>query len=300
MNLEDCIKAVADLGADGVEILGEQMLPNYPWPDDEFFDKWFYMMDKYKTTPTCYDAFIDWKMYKYRCLTDDECADIMRRDMKLASKLGFKILRAIAITPLSVIEKCLPYAEELDLKLGVEIHSPLRIGDDWYNEKLEFIQKKNTKYFGFVPDMGIFVKSIPFHVKANSIERGGTQKIIEYINEAYENQADKQKTLDEIIKMGGNEVDQDYVNQAFHYTNCGNPEILLKVLPYTSHIHAKFYKMDENSVDSSIPYEEIVKVLVDGGYEGYLSSEYEGQEYGILDSVEQVRRQHNLFKRIIV
>ncbi len=44
-------------------------------------------------------------------------------------------------------------------------------------------------------------------------------------------------------------------------------------------------------------------VLVEGGYNGYLSSEYEGQRqiedaYEV-DSVEQVRRQHSMFKRLL-
>jgi hypothetical protein len=44
-------------------------------------------------------------------------------------------------------------------------------------------------------------------------------------------------------------------------------------------------------------------VLVDGGFDGYLSSEYEGnrhiQDAFPVDSVEQVRRQHALFARLL-
>ncbi len=44
-------------------------------------------------------------------------------------------------------------------------------------------------------------------------------------------------------------------------------------------------------------------VLVEGGYDGYLSSEYEGnrhiQDAYPVDSVEQVRRQHVMFERLL-
>ena len=53
----------------------------------------------------------------------------------------------------------------------------------------------------------------------------------------------------------------------------------------------------------SIPYEEVVPVLIEGGYTGYLSSEYEGnrhiQDAIEVDSAEQVRRQHVMFKKML-
>ena len=44
-------------------------------------------------------------------------------------------------------------------------------------------------------------------------------------------------------------------------------------------------------------------MLVEGGFDGYLSSEYEGnrhiQDAFAVDSVEQVRRQHAMFARLL-
>ena len=61
--------------------------------------------------------------------------------------------------------------------------------------------------------------------------------------------------------------------------------------------------MTEDEVEYSIPYDEIVPVLIEGGFDGYLSSEYEGnrhiQDAFPVDSVEQVRRQHAMFARLL-
>ena len=69
------------------------------------------------------------------------------------------------------------------------------------------------------------------------------------------------------------------------------------------HIQAKFYEMTGGGSEYSIPYDEIVPVLVQGGFDGYLSSEYEGnrhiQDAFPVDSVEQVRRQHEMFARLL-
>ena len=82
-----------------------------------------------------------------------------------------------------------------------------------------------------------------------------------------------------------------------------NPRDWAEVLPQVRHIHAKFYGMLPEYTEYSIPYEEIIPVLIEGGYQGYLSSEYEGnrhiQDVFEVDSVEQVRRQQEMFKRLL-
>jgi len=62
------------------------------------------------------------------------------------------------------------------------------------------------------------------------------------------------------------------------YTPGGQDVQKLKPLvPYSHHIHAKFYEMTEDYEEYSVPYDQIVKVLIEGGYDGYLASEWEGQ-----------------------
>jgi hypothetical protein len=61
--------------------------------------------------------------------------------------------------------------------------------------------------------------------------------------------------------------------------------------------------MTEDLVEYSIPYDKVVAVLDEGGYEGYICSEYEGNRW-IEDAepvqcVEQVRRQQEMLKRLI-
>jgi hypothetical protein len=74
-------------------------------------------------------------------------------------------------------------------------------------------------------------------------------------------------------------------------------------MPHFVHIHAKFYEMLPDYTEYSIAYDEVVPVLIEGGYNGYLSSEYEGnrhiQDIHEVDSVEQVRREQEMFKRLL-
>ena len=82
-----------------------------------------------------------------------------------------------------------------------------------------------------------------------------------------------------------------------------NPRRLLEFMPYIFHVHGKFYEMLDDYTEYSIPYDEVVSVLNEGGYSGYISSEFEGnrhiQDAFEVDSVEQVRRQQVMLKNLI-
>jgi sugar phosphate isomerase/epimerase len=82
-----------------------------------------------------------------------------------------------------------------------------------------------------------------------------------------------------------------------------DPRTMLEYLPYTAHIHGKFYEMLPDGTEYSIPYDEIIPVLIEGGYNGYIDSEYEGnrwiQDVFEVDSTEQLRRHHAMLKRLL-
>ena len=102
--------------------------------------------------------------------------------------------------------------------------------------------------------------------------------------------------------MGGNPVDIGFAEASRHNVY-SQPKRLLEFMPYIFHIHAKFYDMVDDEHEYSIPYDKIVPVLIQGGFNGYLSSEYEGnrhiQDAYEVDSLEQVRRQHAMFRRLL-
>ena len=84
------------------------------------------------------------------------------------------------------------------------------------------------------------------------------------------------------------------------------------IVPYIVSIHGKFYEMTEipgrteEYEDVAIDYKNPIYWLKQGGYEGYINSEYEGQRHqqdqGIekmANEVEEVRRHHEMLARYI-
>lgn len=302
MNLEDCIAAVSAMGATGVEIIPEQMINEYPNLSDEFLEKWFGWMKKYSTTPTCMDAFLESLLFKNRILSDGEQLDLMERDLKVASQLGCFCIRSLVLTPVRIIERSLPLAEKYNVKIGLEIHAPLNLDSPWFEPYQQIIDKYGDQWFGIIPDMGVFEKT-PSRIHRERMVRDGAQeKVTQYITGAFLAQESRAAIEKEMDKMGANDMDRRWLTYCYRslYTN---PEVLRKYKNNIFHVHAKFYDMLPDDTDDCLDYDNVVRILKEIGYEGYLSSEYEGnrtiQDAFPVDSVKQVSRQHRMFQRML-
>lgn len=302
MSLEDCIAASAKLGAFGIESIAEQMMPGFPKLSDAFYEQWHGWMDKYGTTPTCHDMFLDVKKYKGRLFTEDEMLESVIRDLKHANRLGCTVMRCIVTTPPEIMAKAAPYAEQYNVRMGLEIHAPFNFDHPWIRQHLETYYRVKSPYLGIIPDMGIFEKRFPRVRSDRYIRRGAHPHIVQYIGDAYAEHGDLSGLIEDVRKMGANELDISMANDISHMTYV-DPRRLLEYMPIIFHVHAKFYEMLDDYTEYSIPYHEVIAVLQQGGYTGYLSSEYEGnrhiQDVFEVDSVEQVRRQQVMFQRLL-
>src|SRR6266403_182338 len=302
LTLEQCIAEAAAIGAFGIETLAEQMMPGFPRLSDAFYEQWHQWMARYNARPVCHDMFLDTKRYKGRLLSEQECIDSIVRDLKHAARLGCKVMRMLVFVSPELLEKCLPYAEQYDVKMGIEVHAPWHFDHPWIMRHVEMIQRTGTRHAGFVPDMGIFTKRLPRVLRDRALRNGATPKILDYVSQAYENGVLSEYIVAETRNMGGNAVDMGYAEASRHNVY-SQPKRLLEFMPSIFHIHAKFYEMLEDGTEYSIPYDKIVPVLIQGGFDGYLSSEDEGnrhiQDAFPVDSIEQVRRQHAMFRRLL-
>jgi len=308
MTLEDCVAEVACMGAEGVELVAEEMVPDYPNPPDRWVEHWHGLMEKYHTKPACMDTFVDVFWGGRRNMSTQEAVDTLVAQMKLANRLGFKVMRPttgpVEDTAPAMIEKALPYAEKYDVRICPEVHAPISLTGKFIENYLEIIERTKTKHLGFNPDMGIFVKRLPRVFLDHFVRQGAQPEVVRYIATAFQDNATLDQRLAAVRKMGGNAVDQQLAFAAQGYGPVTNqPKDLLPILPYSYNIHGKFYEMTDDLEEYSIPYAEIFPVLVEGGYSGCVNSEYEGQrntqDIIATDSCEQVRRHHVMMKRLM-
>lgn len=326
LDLEGCIREAAKAGATGIELLPEQMMDSFPVVTEEFKEKWFGWMKKYGTEPTCYDAFLENHIYDNRTCTLGEQVKMMERDLKNASELGFKTIRTLVSTPMDVIEGSLEAAAKHNVKICLEVHSPFSLNSGWADGYLEMIHRTGTNHFGFMPDFGIFCKHIPKPLREQALRKGAQEECIKIVDEAFYNRVTKGFTkikydlnlgrayqeyitvngkhqlMEAIKNANGNSADFAYAGASFNYTWC-DPKDIIDNIQYIYHTHAKCYDLNENYEETSIPIKEVVDAYKKAGYQGFLSTEYEGNamlnDAFEVDSIEQVRRHQEALRRAI-
>lgn len=261
-NLEDCFEDVCDMGAHGIEILANTHIENYPYPTDEWVNHWWWLCRKYDIEPVEYGHWVDGRVMQNRELTVDETLEYLVRDMHLAHRLGFHIMRTkmtvkdSELAPISnwreVITKALPLAERLDMKLCPEIHSPSTLTSGFINEYVDFIKQTGTKNFGLNIDFSVF------RTTQNTNHPGETSEHSE-------------------------------------------PEDIIPLLPFVYCCHAKLFHMTDDFHETEIPYEHVLHILQEHNWDGYLLSEYEGSDkYDNGYEVGQtLRKQHIMMKNIL-
>ncbi|MDE2043321.1 MAG: xylose isomerase, partial [Alphaproteobacteria bacterium] len=155
--LEDQIREVSENlpGADGIEIVDEMSL-RYPDPGEEFVARWHGWMARYNTTPVTMDVSFDVLQFRDHVMSHAEVTERLEHDMGLAKRLGFANVRVISTCPFEVMIAALPRAEKLDIRLGKEVHQPMRLEGQQVQEIVNYAARTDTQHLGLVPDFGIF------------------------------------------------------------------------------------------------------------------------------------------------
>ena len=72
-----------------------------------------------------------------------------------------------------------------------------------------------------------------------------------------------------------------------------------EIMPHVVHVHGKFFDVRDGR-EPVVPFEELFRVLVENGYTGYVSSEYEGWHWNTeADAFEMVEAQQALSRQVL-
>ena len=138
-------------------------------------------------------------------------------------------------------------------------------------------------------------------------ERSGlTRAQTDFLRELWERGGQPNELFDEFADRARSEgAAPEAVNQVriiFSMFARNDPRRWLEIMPRVIHVHAKFYELEPDGTDASIPHEELVAVLAEGGYDRYVSSEWEGHAWVDADEeegFEMARRHQELYRRLL-
>jgi sugar phosphate isomerase/epimerase len=325
-DLEGCIAAVAGSGAEGFEIFPESMIPEWPYISDRFIDWFNGIKIRYNLECVCVDHFSDTRMWKNRNLTDDELFERSVLYIKAAAKLGASAIRLLHeehlgsvnffnrdyhLVNAEIAERLLPVCAEYNVMMALECHAPTTIDDPCHEPYLEAAERLGLPFVGLQADFSSYEYCVSSADIGMYTRRGGTAELLNFFRdsqrEAYFNGRpfiydDIEPTIE---KMKPNEVDRQFL--AFHTRRRSSMPASYDVLrDYASklvYIHGKFYDIDETGQVDNIDYPKVMQALVDGGYKGYICSEFEGNrrmnDAGWCDEVEYVRKHQELMRKCL-
>lgn len=312
MDLEAVIKYMKELNVEGIEILPDQMIPGAPTPSEETLAKWDDLMRRYPIGLACADVFLNTNMFKNRELTRRECISLINKEIIQAHRLGFKVIRLVSMVPAWILEPCLPTAEKYDVCMCIEIHGGLGFGVPKTEEYLAEMLRLDSPYIGIVPDSSLFCRRPPRVVSNYCMEVYGTNpELVKTAEEIYASGTDTFA----LTQANGGSMDprlmaqvKDPAKDMFYASNLDGYEnkplsIMDPYVKYIKHFHFKFYEMTEEGTEYSIDYREVLQYLHDHGYNGYVSSEYEGNRWVLPDhpipEMEQVAAHQKLIQKLI-
>lgn len=287
-SFDDMMQLASVLGG-GVEIVGPAHHRCFPNVSDEFERVFKSAVERYELTPTCYGTYADPFMLPNRDLNADELADYTLLQLKGAVKLGFPIAR-LQYFAAPIVERVLPFAERHQLKLGYELHTPLTIESEQTQALLAQIKRINSPCLGLIPDAGIFTRSVPKFIVDGARQHGVAEHLIAQALQLWQACTPLQEALATLKASGADARVFGILERMWGSFGHSEPSSLEQIRPFIIHVHGKFFSI-ENGDEPDVRYEEFIKALIDIGYQGWISSEYEGPDgdsYALVKAHQQM------------
>ena len=289
-DLESLIRKVAANGyGPGLEVIGFSSFRGFPDVDDAFAGWFRDLVGEVGLVPTSLAINADVGIRRDRLLTQDELIEYMRRQIEAAAKLGFPIARVqISLTPDSM-EALAPVAEKYGVTLALEVHADQYASHPRIQALRDRYEKVGSPLLGFTADWGATVSGFAPSALEAYRRRGASEELLTALvamwNGYYEagppaDQKEHGERFGAFMGLAAAHGRPDLgIDFAINGTGLFGPARVddwLEIMPWIRHVHGKFFGIDENGEEPSVPVRDLIALLVRNGYSGAVSSEYEG------------------------
>ena len=304
-DLDSMLARVGEMGiGPGVEIMASQTVRTYPRTDDAFVKQWLTLCDKYDFEPSAYGSNLDMGRNRAKEMTLDEEYDFVLMQLEAAAKMRFPVIK-IQSAGGSLLEKLLPIAERLNVKMGYEIHAPEGPNTPKIMAIRETYDKLDSPFLGFVPDFSSTMFSMGRTMLQAFRDKGLDEPAIAKVQEVWLKDTPVFERINEFVGyLEGRGLDPNMLGpfgrMAFNMNGHIAPEEWNDIMHQIVHVHAKFFDMNPDGQVDAIDYPKHVRILAEGGYDGYISSEWEGHAFadlGVMDPFVVVKQQQDLMKQ---
>lgn len=308
-NLEEMLALAGGLGVGpGIEIVGFQSIRTFPDVPDQFALRFRRLLDDAGLEPTCLGANVDIGRRRDRHMTDSETVEYLSAQIRAAAKLGFPVMRIQFGARPDALRAVAPVAESAGVRLGMEIHAPHSVDHPTVVALRELYEEIDSAYLGFIPDFGASARAIPVGAIRQQRELGTSDEIIDLITSAWtaahagklDPFVARRDLLEEMRERGAGPEATAFAWRALTLWGGQSPQRWTEIMPRVVHVHGKFFDIDENGDEPSVPYAELMRVFGEAGYDGTISSEWEGSAWAEPpDGFAMVREHQAMMRRYL-
>ncbi|MDQ4419280.1 sugar phosphate isomerase/epimerase [Sphingobium sp. DEHP117] len=301
----DLMREVARRGlGPNIEIIGFQNFKEFPDVSDDFAARFKDIVAETGLNPVSCAINSDRFLRPGQQPIDDaSLVEYHKRQLRSAKKMGFSLVRYQFALPVHLLPEVAPYAEELDIRMGVEVHAPMWAGHPAVQAYAEMYDKLDTPVLGWIPDFGGTASRIPESMLDAARRAGAAESLLDRLKLVWLEPGmshEKAGRLREwALAQGHAPAHIQAASLAFFILSNNDPLSWAQLVDRTIHIHGKFYGVDENLVEEAIDYAAILPLFRDGGFTGTIVSEWEGHAYDTRDAFEQVSRHQAMCRQIL-
>jgi len=307
MTVRDQLAYINSLDIHGVEIIGQTVIKQYPYPSEDFIAEWKDMCAEFDIQPVTVSVHMDVLRYRDHVNTVAECAEQLGQDLITAGKLGFLNVRVPSGVDVDIMFKALPYAEQAGVRLLREVHGPDKLYADFAMKVVDYVDRTGTKFFGINPDLSAFPRGYARRDAAQKIRFGMNPVVFEIIDKCFKENLYEEECIDLVEEAFG--VRHGYLPaDVKHVINWAGlspnrADMLRDLAKYCYSFHGKIQEMTENPdapggyEDLAFDYQTPISILKEVNWDGYINCEFEGQRWEqdlpdefLADEKEEVRR----------
>lgn len=303
-SFEDLMRETArrDIGP-GLEIVGFQSIRGFPEVSDAFADRFRQLVDELELIPTSLGINADQEIRRGQVMNEDEMVAYHEPQIRAAAKLGFPVARYQYGAGPEVIRRLVPLAERLGVRLGLEIHAPHHANHPEVLKYRDMYASLRSPFLGWIPDFSSTARTVPPSLLESFLARGIPQDLIDLAMHAWHDSGDIVSRMtrykESARKAGADEVHLNELSLIFPMFGKEDPRSWLELMPEVVHVHGKFYGFDADGNEEAIDYATILPLFRKSGYQGYISSEWEGHMYSNADAFEMIERHQALCRRVL-
>jgi sugar phosphate isomerase/epimerase len=310
-DLEGLIRKTAAEGfGPGLEIIGFSSFRGFPDLDEAYVDWFKGLVAEVDLVPTSLAINGVWALRPDRLMTQDELIAYMTRQIEAAARLGFPIARVqISLTPDSM-EALLPVAERYGVTLALEVHAHQHGRHELILALRDRFEQLGSPLLGFTADWGATVSGFAPSLLEAYRRRGASDELLQAVtdlwNQTYEEgPPNTEKAHGDRFgafiglahRYGRPDLGIDFAINGTGLFGPARVDTWREIAPWIRHCHGKFFGVDEHGEEPSVPVRDLVALLVDIGYTGAISSEYEGWHWNYWQSPFDIIRGEQAVQR---